>query len=139
VADGDNTLTVKLAEAINLGSNGSIAMGNTKVNNDGLTITGGPSVTSGGINAGGKAITNVASGGDTATNAANIGDVQKAAAGAKTEVKEGDLIAVIHDAQRTGSTPIEYRSKIDGIFMGRHFPCLIKPGDFLAVIALKVD
>ena len=38
-------------------------MGNTKVNNDGLTITGGPSVTSGGINAGGNAISNVASGG----------------------------------------------------------------------------
>ena len=55
------------------------------------------------------------------------------------EVKEGDLIAVIHDAERTGSAPVEYRSKVDGIFMGRHFPCLIKPGDFLAVIALTVQ
>ncbi len=42
-----------------------------------MTIINGPSVTAGGIDAGGKAITNVASGGDTATNAANIGDVQK--------------------------------------------------------------
>ena len=56
-----------------------------------------------------------------------------------TEVKEGDLIAVVHDTERTGSTPVEYRSKVDGIFMGRHFPCLIKPGDFLAVIALTVE
>jgi len=56
-----------------------------------------------------------------------------------TEVKEGDLIAVIYDAERTGSAPVEYRSKVDGIFMGRHFPCLIKPGDFLAVIALTVE
>ena len=55
------------------------------------------------------------------------------------EVKEGDLIAVIHDAGRTGSAPVEYRSKVDGIFMGRHFPCLIKSGDFLAVIALTVE
>jgi len=55
------------------------------------------------------------------------------------EVKEGDLIGVIHDTERTGAPPVEYRSKVDGIFMGRHYPCLIKPGDFLAVIALKVD
>ena len=103
VADSD-TLTVKLAEAINLGSNGSITMGNTKVNNDGLTITDGPSVTSGGIDAGGKVITNVASGGDIATNAANIGDVQKAAAGAKTEVKEGDNIKVTSTTGADGQT-----------------------------------
>ncbi|MFM9673792.1 hypothetical protein, partial [Streptomyces galilaeus] len=43
VVAGTDTLTVKLAEAIDLGSNGSIAMGNTKVNNDGLTIINGPS------------------------------------------------------------------------------------------------
>ena len=54
-------------------------------------------------------------------------------------VREGDLIGVIHDTERTGAPPVEYRSKVDGIFMGRHYPCLIKPGDFLAVIALKVD
>ncbi|WP_281785613.1 YadA-like family protein [Uruburuella suis] len=103
VASAD-TLTVKLAEAIDLGSNGSIAMGNTKVSNDGLTIINGPSVTGGGIDAGGKAITNVASGGDTATNAANIGDVQKAAAGAKTEVKEGENIKVSSTTGADGQT-----------------------------------
>ena len=104
VVAGTDTLTVKLAEAIDLGSNGSIAMGNTKVNNDGLTIINGPSVTAGGIDAGGKAITNVASGGDTATNAANIGDVQKAAAGAKTEVKEGENIKVSSTTGADGQT-----------------------------------
>ncbi|MFW1997370.1 hypothetical protein ACG904_20890, partial [Acinetobacter guillouiae] len=39
---------------------GSVTTGNSKLDNSGLTITGGPSVTSAGINAGGKAITNVA-------------------------------------------------------------------------------
>ena len=104
VVAGTDTLTVKLAETIDLGSNGSIAMGNTKVNSDGLTITGGPSMTGGGIDAGGKAITNVASGGTTATNAANIGDVQKAAAGAKTEVKEGENIKVSSTTGADGQT-----------------------------------
>ncbi|MDO5542815.1 MAG: ESPR-type extended signal peptide-containing protein, partial [Acinetobacter sp.] len=84
VADGTNTLAVKLAEAINLGSTGSVTTGNTKINNDGLTITGGPSVTTTGINAGGSPITNVASGGTTTSNAANIGDVNNAVAAAKT-------------------------------------------------------
>ena len=63
--------------------------GNTTVNNNGLTITGGPSVTNKGIDAGGKPITNVASGGDTGSNAANIDDVKKATAAAKTVVKQG--------------------------------------------------
>ena len=44
----------------------------------GFTVTGGPSMTTAGINAGNKPITNVASGGTTLTNAANIGDVQNA-------------------------------------------------------------
>ena len=104
VVAGSNTLTVKLAEAINLGSNGSIAMGNTKVSNDGLTITDGPSVTGGGIDAGDKQITNVASGGDITTNAANIGDVQKAAAGAKTEIEEGSNIKVGSTTGADGQT-----------------------------------
>ena len=40
----------------------SVSTGATTINNDGLTITGGPSVTTTGINAGSKAITNVADG-----------------------------------------------------------------------------
>ena len=56
---------------------------------DGLNITGGPSITKTGISAGNKLITNVASGGTTDSNAANIGDVKKAAAAAKTVVKQG--------------------------------------------------
>ena len=55
------------------------------------------------------------------------------------KINAGDILAVIHDTDRTGTTPVECRSKVDGIFMGRHFPCLIRPGDFLAVIATIVD
>ncbi|WP_429502889.1 YadA-like family protein [Paraburkholderia youngii] len=64
----------------------SVTMGDTVVNNDGLTIKNGPSITTGGIDAGGKTITNVAEGvnpGDavnmaqlteTNTNVTNLGD-----------------------------------------------------------------
>ena len=45
------------------------------MNTTGFRLTGGPSVTTTGIDAGNKVITNVASGGTTSTNAANIGDV----------------------------------------------------------------
>ncbi|SFG73163.1 adhesin [Neisseria elongata] len=90
VADkSSNTLRLKLAQNINLGATGSLQTGNTTVNNDGVAITGGPSITKAGISAGNKPITNVASGGTTDSNAANIGDVKKAAAAAKTVVKQG--------------------------------------------------
>ena len=55
------------------------------------------------------------------------------------KINAGDILAVIHDTDRTDTAPVECRSKVDGIFMGRHFPCLIRPGDFLAVIATIVD
>ena len=48
------------------------------------------SLTSDGLDNGGKQITNVASGGNTDSNAANIGDVKKAAAAAKNTVSAGD-------------------------------------------------
>ncbi|XHS33971.1 YadA-like family protein [Pseudoxanthomonas sp. UC29_72] len=71
VSDGADTLTVKLAKDIDLGANGSLTTGNTVVNNTGLTIAGGPSVTGAGINAGGSAITNVGAG-VNGTDAANM-------------------------------------------------------------------
>ena len=90
VADkSSNTLRLKLAQNVNLGDAGSLRTGDTIVNNDGVAITGGPSITKTGISAGNKPITNVASGGTTDSNAANIGDVKKAAAAAKTVVKQG--------------------------------------------------
>ncbi|MFW1646139.1 beta strand repeat-containing protein, partial [Acinetobacter guillouiae] len=55
-----NGVQVKLNPNLDLGAAGSVTTGNSKLDNSGLTITGGPSVTSTGINAGNKTITNVA-------------------------------------------------------------------------------
>ncbi|MCW9699670.1 YadA-like family protein [Avibacterium sp. 20-129] len=75
----DNKLKIELAKNLDLGKDGSVTMGDTKVDGNGLTINNGPSITKdGGIDAGNKPITNVASGGNVETNAANIGDVNKA-------------------------------------------------------------
>ena len=91
VADGTDTLTVKLAKDINLGATGSVTIGNTLVNTSGLTITGGPSVTSAGIYAGGQKITGVANG-TAASDAVNLSQLQSASAGARTEVAAGTNI-----------------------------------------------
>ena len=71
---------MKLNKDIDLGENGSVTTGNTTINNSGLTITNGPSVTSSGINAGGSKITNVATGTD-GTDAVNVDQLTKAIAG----------------------------------------------------------
>lgn len=69
--DGSN-ITVSLKENITVDS---VKVGNTTVNNEGVTIAGGPSMTVNGINAGGKKITNVADGTD-ASDAVNYGQLQ---------------------------------------------------------------
>ena len=83
VSDGTDNLKVRLAKDVNLGSDGSVKMGDTKINNEGLTINEGPSVTKNGIDAGSKKITNVAPG-EADTDAVNVsqlkdfqGDVNK--------------------------------------------------------------
>ena len=81
-ANGDDTLTVRLAKDINLGETGSVTTGNTQVNNAGITLYRGDNgqvvLTNNGLNNGGNQITNVLSGGETLTNAANIGDLKGA-------------------------------------------------------------
>ena len=64
----------------NIFAGNSFTAGNSVLNTTGFHITGGPSVTATGIDAGNKAITNVASGGTTRSNAATVGDVQDAVA-----------------------------------------------------------
>ena len=58
----DGKLNVQLAQNINLTPAGSLTIGDTMINNGGLTITGGPSVTKTGINADNLNITNVKAG-----------------------------------------------------------------------------
>ena len=76
------TLTIKLAKDIDLTHEGSLTIGDTLVDNSGITITNidqtkTVSLTSTGLNNGGNQITNVFSGGEVETNAANIGDVNR--------------------------------------------------------------
>ncbi|MBD1230691.1 hypothetical protein IDM33_12515 [Acinetobacter seifertii] len=53
-----NTYKYNVNDNIALTNAGSLTVGNSKVDNSGLTITGGPSVTTAGINAGNQKITN---------------------------------------------------------------------------------
>ena len=54
------------------------------------------------------------------------------------EVKKGQLVAKVHNIERTGTNPVEYFAGIDGVYTGRHFPGLVANGDFLGVIAVPV-
>ena len=69
--DGSN-ITVSLKKDITVDS---VEAGNTTVNKEGVTITGGPSMTVSGIDAGGKKITNVAAGTES-SDAVNYGQLQ---------------------------------------------------------------
>ena len=75
VSNGTNTLNVKLAKELK--DLTSVTAGDTVMNTDGVTITGGPKIVKTGIDAGNKQIVNVASGGDVTTNGANIGDINR--------------------------------------------------------------
>ena len=50
-------------------------------------------------------------------------------------VEIGDVVAQVWPVDRTGEAPIEYVANTSGILVGRHFPGLIKTGDFMALIA----
>ena len=73
-----NGVQVKLNKVLNVTS---VKAGDTTINNDGLTVNGGPSVTKSGINAGNKKITGVEAGTDDkdAVNVSQLNDVKKVA------------------------------------------------------------
>ena len=79
---------LKLAKDITVDS---VTAGDSKLNTDGLTITGGPSVTKAGIDAAGNKITNVAPGTDD-TDAVNYSQLKQQSAAARTEVAAGTNI-----------------------------------------------
>jgi len=84
----DNQIDFKLAKDITVDS---VTAGDSKLNSDGLTITGGPSVTKAGIDAAGNKITNVAPGTDD-TDAVNYSQLKQQSAAARTEVAAGTNI-----------------------------------------------
>ena len=59
VSDEKDNLKVRLAKDIDLGKEGSVTIGDTVINNDGLTITNGPVITKNTVNMGGKVINNI--------------------------------------------------------------------------------
>ena len=75
----DGVVKFNLKDTVALTNAGSLTVGDTKVNNDGLTISGGPSVTTGGIDAGSKKITNVEKGiaNTDAVNVKQLKDTEK--------------------------------------------------------------
>jgi N-alpha-acetyl-L-2,4-diaminobutyrate deacetylase len=54
------------------------------------------------------------------------------------EVQEGEIVARVWPVDRTGRAPLDYRARRSGILASRHFPGLVKAGDCMAVIAVKV-
>ena len=81
----DGKLHVQLAEKVNLGNKGSVTIGDTVVNNNGITIKT-VSLTNQGLNNGGNKITHVAEGKDD-TDAVNVKQLKDF----KSEVAEGGL------------------------------------------------
>ena len=86
-ANGGKHYKVSTAKNLNVDS---VKAGDTTVNNDGVTIAGGPSVTKGGINAGGNTITNVADGVNS-NDAVNKGQLDAVKGVADSAVKSVDV------------------------------------------------
>ena len=85
----------------------SVKAGNTTVDNNGVTINNGPSMTKGGINAGGKAVTNVGdgkveAGSKDAVNGGQLFEVAQKANGAVQDIKSGNEKAL--SVEKKGNT-----------------------------------
>ena len=105
VKDGDNALKVKLSKDLT-GLN-SVAVGDAvTLGTSGLTITNGPSVTTTGINAGSKVITNVAIGVNP-TDAVNVSQLTAN----KVTVAAGTNVTVTPDKANDGSTTYTVAAK----------------------------
>jgi N2-acetyl-L-2,4-diaminobutanoate deacetylase len=50
----------------------------------------------------------------------------------------GETVALIHPTGHTGAAPRDIRAKMDGILAARHYPGLVKPGDCVSVLAVRV-
>ncbi|KVF07781.1 N-alpha-acetyl diaminobutyric acid deacetylase DoeB [Burkholderia vietnamiensis] len=56
-----------------------------------------------------------------------------------SEVEAGDVLACVHDIDRTGVAPVEYVARRRGLLAARHFPGLVQAGDTIAVVADIVE
>ncbi|WGE75434.1 YadA-like family protein [Actinobacillus equuli] len=112
---GNNTeFKVTLSNNLDLTDKGSVKIGNTTLNNDGLTVgntsvaadgvkVGNVTINNDGINAGGNQITNVANG-TNATDAVNVSQLDAKTAAAKTELANGNTTTVTPKTGDNGQT-----------------------------------
>ncbi|MBF1742015.1 MAG: YadA-like family protein [Veillonella dispar] len=105
----DKQFTYSLNKDVDLTKDGSLTIGDTKINNDGLTITGGPSVTKTGIDAGNKNITNVKAGVND-TDAVNVKQLKDA----KTKLVDGKNTKVTGE----GTQDDPYKVNVEGDLKG---------------------
>ena len=121
VGKDNNAITIN-------GADGSLTTGSSTLSGTGLTITNGPSVTTGGISGGSKQITEVKSGAsryddsnnpiyETDTNAANIGDVKNIAA--KIVTVSGDGTNTKVDKTTAADGTVDYKVSLnDSVTLG---------------------
>ena len=105
VNNDNGKLKVQLAKDVDLTKDGSLKVGDTTVNNDGLTIAGGPSVKKDGINAGDKKITGVKAG-EADTDAVNVKQLKdkvttvESSDGTITVTDKNDPTSATYDANK---------------------------------------
>ena len=122
VGTGDKAITID-------GSNGSLKTGSSTLNDTGLTINNGPSVTTSGISGGSKQVIDVASGAtrndaagkpvyETDTNGANIGDVKNIATKMVTVSGDDKNTKVVRTPNNTDGT-VDYKVSLkDAVTLG---------------------
>ncbi|MDA3058089.1 YadA-like family protein, partial [Campylobacter sp. VBCF_05 NA6] len=104
VVNEGGDLIIKLAQNIDLGKDGSVKAGDTTINNDGLTIANGPTITKNNVDMGGNQIHNVAKGtaDDDAVNVSQLKEV------------EGKIKAPNTVSSENGSVKIAETTNADG-------------------------
>ena len=122
--DGKNGLKVQLANNVTLDNNGSVNIGGTRVDNNGITTNNGkgPSVTNNGVNAGNQKITNVKDGAVNATSKDAVNGSQLHRAVQNIDNKFGDVYGKMNKINK------EARAGIAGANAAAGLPQVYLPG-----------
>ena len=123
----DHGITVSLKKDIAVDS---VTAGDTKMTSDGLTITGGPSITKSGINAGGKKVTHVADGeiaadSKDAVNGSQLYSVQK-----NVESIENNVTNLAGDVTNLNGRVSNLDNRINKVGAGAAALAALHPLDF---------
>ena len=123
----DHGITVSLKKDIAVDS---VTAGDTKMTSDGLTITGGPSITKSGINAGGKKVTHVADGeiaadSKDAVNGSQLYRVQK-----NVESIENNVTNLAGDVTNLNGRVSDLDNRVNKVGAGAAALAALHPLDF---------